>query len=153
MAVDTINSKTPIEVKGRSISTVSDAESGTGHTSIADDVVAKIAGLAAREVEGVHRLVTTGALASFSGLAQRLVRADQRGQGVAVEVGQKEAAVDLALELEYGVEIRRVCDAVRRNVVSRLEGMTGLRVKEVNILVADLHFPLDEPDMPTRRVE
>lgn len=61
--------------------------------------------------------------------------------------------MDLALEVEYGVEIRRVCEMVRRNVVSRIESMTGLRVKEVNILVADLYFPNEEQVVPSRRVE
>lgn len=124
-----------------------------GKTSISDAVVAKIAGIAAGQVPGVHSLVTTGLVGSLAGFAQRLARADQRGQGVAVEVGQKEAAIDLAIQVDFGVDIRQVCDAVRRGVVSRIESMTGLRVTEVNVLVADLHFPEDEGPAPSRRVE
>lgn len=152
MAVDTMPSKARSDVTAPRMSNASDIPGTMGSTNISDDVVSKIAGIAAREVEGVHQLVTTGAMATLSGFAQRIARSDQRGQGVVVEVGQKEAAVDLALEIEYGVEIRRVCDNVRRNVITRIESMTGLHVKEVNILVADLYFP-DEVSEPSRRVE
>ncbi len=150
MAVETMTNKPRIEMPVRGIAKTADVVSDLGTTSIADGVVAKIAGIAAREIEGVHQLVATGAIA---GLAQRLGRGDQRATGVAAEVGQKETAIDLAVELEYGVEIHRVCDAVRRNVALRIETMTGLRVKEVNILVADLFFADDVEAAPNRRVE
>lgn len=122
-----------------------------GKTAIADVVVAKIAGIAAREVAGVHELVTRGVGGAVSGLAQRMTRADTRAQGVDVEVGAREAAIDLSLTVDYGVSIPQVADAVRRNVMSRLEVMTGLLVKEVNIDVTDLHFPGDEA--PAQQVE
>jgi uncharacterized alkaline shock family protein YloU len=63
-----------------------------------------------------------------------------------VEVGEREAAVDLTLVIEYGESIPQVSDAVRENVIKRIEGITGLSVAEVNIAVNDLHFPGD--DMP-----
>ena len=119
-----------------------------GKTTIADVVVSKIAGLAAREVEGVHELVTQGVGGAVTGLAQRVTGADTRSQGVNVEVGEREAAVDLRLTVDYGVSIPQVAEAVRRNVMSRLEAMTGLVVKEVNIDVTDLYFPEEEPRTP-----
>ena len=112
-----------------------------GKTTIADGVVAKIAGIGAREVPGVHELVAQGAGTSIAGLTQRVTGGDTRAQGVTVEVGEREAAVDLTLTVEYGVSIPQVADAVRRNVMARIEAMTGLRVKEVNIDVTDLYFP------------
>jgi uncharacterized alkaline shock family protein YloU len=126
-----------------------------GTTTIASSVVAKVAAIAAREVPGVHRLVTEGVGAAVSGLASRVIGADMRGRGVEVEVGQREAAVDLALVIDYGLNIAKVADAVRSNIMERVEGMTGLVVKEVNILVSDLYFPDDEVEevAPTRRVE
>jgi hypothetical protein len=60
-----------------------------GKTAIADVVVAKIAGIAAREVAGVHELVARGVGGAVSGLAQRMTRADTRAQGVDVEVGTR----------------------------------------------------------------
>lgn len=127
---------------GRAEMTRQVTENGT--TTISSSVVAKVAGIAAREVSGVHRLVTEGVGAAVSGLASRVMGADPRGRGVQVEVGQREAAVDLALEVDYGVNIAKVCDAVRANIMERVHGMTGLVVKEVNILVSDLYFPEEE---------
>lgn len=115
-----------------------------GRTTIADVVVSKIAGIAAREVPGVHELVTQGVGGAVGGLAQRMTGADTRSQGVNVEVGEREAAIDLRLTVDYGVSIPQVAEAVRRNIMSRLEAMTGLIVKEVNIDVTDLYFPEEE---------
>jgi uncharacterized alkaline shock family protein YloU len=116
-------------------------DSGHGKTVIADTVVAKIAGAAAREIEGIHDLVPLGAGGAIAGFAGRLARSDQRSTGVSVEVGQREAAVDLNVRVDYGVSIPQVAEAVRQNITDRVRGMTGLIVKEVNINAADLYFP------------
>ncbi len=115
-------------------------DTGQGKTVISDSVVSKIVGAAAREVAGVHDLVPMGAGATIAGFAGRLARSDQRSTGVSVEVGQREAAVDLNMVVDYGVNIPQVADAVRQNIVERVRGMTGLFVKEVNINAADLYF-------------
>jgi uncharacterized alkaline shock family protein YloU len=74
---------------------------------------------------------------------------DERTQGVSVEVGEREAAVDLTLIIDYGESIPRVSQAVRDNVIKRIEGITGLAVAEVNVTVNDLYFPGDEvPEQP-----
>lgn len=119
-------------------------DSGHGKTIIAEGVVAKIAGVAAREIEGVHDLVPLGAGATLAGFAGRLARADQRSTGVNVEVGQKEAAVDLNMTVDYGVNIPRLAEAVRQNIMDRIQAMTGLIVKEVNINASDLYFPEEQ---------
>jgi len=116
-----------------------------GQTTIADQVVTKVAGLAAREVPGVHDL-GGGATRAIGNVTQRVGIGDQRTQGVAVEVGEREAAVDLTLTIEYGESIPQVADAVREQIVKRVEGITGLSVTEVNIAVNDLYFPGDEQD-------
>lgn len=126
-------------------------DSGHGKTVIADSVVAKIAGAAAREIEGVHDLVPLGTGAAIAGFAGRLARSDQRATGVNVEVGQREAAVDLNMRVEYGVSIPQVAEAVRQNIAERVRGMTGLIVKEVNINAADLYFA--EEEVAQSRVE
>jgi uncharacterized alkaline shock family protein YloU len=114
-------------------------DTGQGKTIIADGVVAKIAGVAAREIEGVHDLVAiTSGIAGFAG---RFSRSDQKTSGVSVEVGQREAAVDLNVTVDYGVSIPQVAAAVRQNIMERVQSMTGLVVKEVNINAADLYFP------------
>ncbi|MGW4529052.1 Asp23/Gls24 family envelope stress response protein [Amycolatopsis sp. NPDC004378] len=117
-----------------------------GATTIADTVVQKIAGLATREVPGVHSL-GGGAARAFSAIRERIPGATaSAGQGVSVEVGEKQAAVDLQLVVEYGVSIADLSRSVRRNVITAVERMTGLEVVEVNIAVGDLNLPGDDGD-------
>jgi uncharacterized alkaline shock family protein YloU len=130
----------------------SELATNQGKTTIADSVVAKVAGIAAREVAGVHELSSRGAGGMISGLAARVTGGDSSAQGVSVEVGEREAAIDLAMSVDYGVSIPQVAEAVRRNVITRLQTMTGLVVKEVNIDVIDLFFPEDANQQPERRV-
>lgn len=124
-----------------------------GKTIIADSVVAKIAGLAAREVQGVHSLMSTGLGQAVVGLARAVTRQQSRDTGILVEVGEKEAAVDVRICAEYGVNLPAVAAAVRNNVIARVESMTGLIVKEVNVSVVDLYFPGEEPAPVVKRVE
>lgn len=124
-----------------------------GATRIADSVVAKVAGLAARDIPGVFAMGT--------GMARRVAQmrslipgsSDAATQGVAVEVGEREAAIDLNIVTWYGQSIVDISEAVRRNVTGQVEGMTGLRVVEVNIQVDDIHVETDEStqrDQPQR---
>jgi len=126
-------------------------ETEKGRTTIADGVVTKVAGIAAREVPGVHEL-GGGAARAVGSVSQRVGLGDQRSQGVSVEVGEREAAVDLVVVVDYGESVPRVAEAIREQVVKRIEGITGLTVTEVNIDVTDLYFPGDEmpPEEPAR---
>lgn len=115
-----------------------------GSTNINDSVVTKVAGIAAREVPGVHDL-GGGVTRAMGTVTQAVgVGPDQRAQGVSVEVGEEEAAVDLVVVIDYGESIPQVSDQIRENVIQRIEGITGLRVPEVNISVRDLYFPGDD---------
>ena len=127
-------------------------QSERGSTTLADVVVTKVASIAAREVPGVHEL-GGGMARAVGSLTQRAGVGDQRTQGVSVEVGHREAAVDLTLVIEYGESIPQVSEAVRNNVIKRVEGITGLSVTEVNIAVNDLYFPGDEAPAESPRVE
>ena len=118
-------------------------QSERGTTTIADGVVAKVAGIAAREVRGVHNL-GGGTARAVGAVTQRVGLSDDRTQGVSVEVGEQETAVDLTVVIEYGESIPEVTNEIRENVVKRLEGITGLRATEVNVAVNDLYFPGDE---------
>jgi len=109
-----------------------------GKTTIADTVVAKIAGIAAREVSGVHDLGGSSARAMGT-IRERIPGArTNQSQGVAVEVGERQAAVDIDLVADYGVAIADLAAGVRRNVITTVERMTGLEVTEVNITVHDV---------------
>lgn len=126
-------------------------ETERGVTSISEDVVGKIAAIAAREVEGVDSL--GGALSGAIGSVVGRIRGDEhRTAGVGVEVGTRQAAVDLSMTIRYPASILDVTGAVRQNVIDRIETMTGLEVVEVNIAVNDLAFPGSEQDQHTGRV-
>ncbi|MEV7548472.1 Asp23/Gls24 family envelope stress response protein [Amycolatopsis sp. NPDC089917] len=119
-------------------------EPSRGATTIADTVVAKVAGLATREISGVYDL-GGGAARAFSAIRERIPGATaSASQGVSVEVGEKQAAVDLQILVEYGVSIADLSRAVRRNVIGAVEQITGLEVVEVNINVSDVHIPGDD---------
>ncbi len=114
-----------------------------GKTTIADAVVSKIAGLAAREVTGVHALGGSASRA-VGALRERIPGASvNHAQGVSVEVGEKQAAVDIDIVADYGVAIADLAAGIRRNVIAAIERMTGLEVVEVNIAVHDV-FVEDE---------
>jgi uncharacterized alkaline shock family protein YloU len=119
-------------------------ESERGKTTIADAVVSKVAGIAAREVGGVHAL-GGGVGRAFAGVTSR-VGLDSSSQGVAVEVGEKEAAVDLTVVIDYGESVPQVSQAIRDNVIRRIEGIVGLDVTEVNVSVNDLYFPGEDAE-------
>ncbi|MER0445734.1 Asp23/Gls24 family envelope stress response protein [Streptomyces sp. Edi4] len=119
-----------------------------GRTTIADGVVEKIAGMAAREVPGVHAL--GGGFARTMGAVRDMVPGGRAGvtRGVKVEVGEIQTAIDLAVVVEYGFAIADLAAEVRENVIAGVERMTGLEVVEVNIAVNDVHLP-DEAEEET----
>ena len=118
---------------------------GRGNTTVSDAVVAKVAGVAAQEVEKVQ--MGGGATAAVGGFLGSVTGSAGAGltRGVSVEVGAEEAAVDLTLAIEYGAQIPQTAQAVRRNVINRVENLTGLRVTEVNITVNDVQVPEERP--------
>ncbi|MEW1695201.1 Asp23/Gls24 family envelope stress response protein [Streptomyces sp. NPDC093249] len=125
-----------------------------GRTSIAEVVVVKVAGMAAREIHGVHDM--GGGIARTIGVVRDRVPGGRPhvGRGVKVEVGERQAAVDLDLIVTYGVPITEVARDVRENVVEAVERITGLEVVEVNIAVNDVHLPDDDRESPAdTRVE
>jgi uncharacterized alkaline shock family protein YloU len=125
--------------------------SGRGTTAIQDAVVQQIAGIAAQEVEKVQMGGgTSTAVGGFlqsvtSGVTGNSSSGGNFSKGVSVEVGQEETAVDLTMALEYGVSIPQVTQAVRQNVISKVESLVGLKVTEVNITVADVQVPEERP--------
>ncbi|MGR8012094.1 Asp23/Gls24 family envelope stress response protein [Streptomyces hypolithicus] len=117
-----------------------------GKTSIADVVVVKIAGMAAREVPGVHDM-GGGLSRTFGAVRDRVPGGRPNvGRGVKVEVGERQAAIDIDLVVEYGVPIMDVARDVRENVISAVERTAGLEVVEVNISVDDVHLPEESDD-------
>jgi uncharacterized alkaline shock family protein YloU len=116
-----------------------------GTTTISDSVVSKIAGIAAGEIDGIR--MGSGASQTVGGFIGSITGGSgPQTQGVSVEVGQEEAAIDLTATAEYGKSIPQLSEAVRRNVVNRVENLVGLRVTEVNITVSNVYFPQQEAE-------
>jgi uncharacterized alkaline shock family protein YloU len=124
--------------------------SDEGQITVAESVVQKIAGKACREIAGVHQMGTSGSRA-FGSIRERIPGSTgpNVSQGVGVEVGETEAAIDLDIVVDYGVSIAELGRSIQRNVKQSVERMTGLRVVEVNIAVDDVFLPTDGDDDDT----
>jgi uncharacterized alkaline shock family protein YloU len=124
-----------------------------GRTTIADGVVEKIAGMAARDVDGVYAM-GSGLSRTFGAVRDRVPGGTKSvTRGVKVEVGEVQSALDLEIVVEYGVSIADVARDVRENVITAVERMTGLEVVEVNIAVSDVKLPEEEEEEPERRIQ
>ncbi len=125
-----------------------------GRTTIADGVVEKIAGMAARDVDGVHAM-GSGLSRTFGAVRDRVPGGTTKSvtRGVKAEVGEVQAALDLEIVVEYSVSIADVARDVRENVITAVERMTGLEVVEVNIAVSDVKLPEEEEEEPERRIQ
>ncbi|MFF9190319.1 Asp23/Gls24 family envelope stress response protein [Streptomyces rochei] len=161
-ATTTTTEKRNGSAQGGGATTVNGGSSGVtepagtrGRTSIADVVVVKIAGMAAREIPGVYDM--GGGMSRTIGAVRDRVPGGRPnvGRGVKVEVGERQTAIDLDLVVEYGVPIADLARDVRENVIDAVERISGLEVVEVNITVNDVHLPDDEdPERPAEaRVE
>jgi len=112
-----------------------------GSIRITDEVVAIIAGIAAMEVPGVSSM--SGGIAG--GIAEALGRKNL-AKGVKVEVGEKEAAIDLYIIVDYGYRIPEVAWSIQEKVKRAVEEMTGLEVVEVNIHVQGVNIDRDKKE-------
>ncbi|WP_248925305.1 Asp23/Gls24 family envelope stress response protein [Paenibacillus hamazuiensis] len=106
-----------------------------GTIQIAPEVIEVIAGLATIEVPGV-----AGMSGGFAGGIAELLGRKNLSKGVKVEVGQREAAIDVSVVIEYGFRIPEVAGAIQQNVKHAIESMTGLSVVQVNVHIHDVLF-------------
>lgn len=122
-------------------------QSDRGRTIIQDAVVKSIVGVAANELDGA-RTATGGS--RIPGDSSRTVGellggltggSEVRTRGVSVEVGEREAAIDLTVTVDYGRPVAQATQSIRQNIISRVESLTGLTVNEVNITVNDVILP------------
>ena len=113
--------------------------SDRGVTTIKDTVVSRIAGMAAREVEGVH--MGGSASRTTGGILESITGSEAQTRGVSVDVGRTEVAIDLKMGIEYSKNILETVDEVRRRITDRVQNMTGLKVVECNATITDIVFP------------
>ena len=127
---------------------VSPLRSERGGTIISNTVVSKIAGIAAQEIEGIQ--MGGGSARAVGGFLDSVTGGGPT-RGVSVQVGEEEAAADLSMAVEYGKSIPQISEAVRQNVINRIENLTGLRVVEVNITINDVMLPEERPQLERQR--
>ncbi len=125
-----------------------------GKITVAEGVVTKIAGIAAREIAGVHAMGSTAGRA-FGALKERIPGSTPNvTQGVSAEMGETQVALDLDVVIEYGVAIADLGRSIQRNVKSAVERMTGMEVTEVNVSVGDVFLgDTSEQDTAPPRVQ
>lgn len=99
-----------------------------------DKVIEKIVGHALEEVDGL--LAVSGGF--FSNLKNNVVNSNSVRDGVSVEVGSEEVAVDLDVVVEYGKDIPQISDKIKEIVAKNVEQMTHLKVVELNTNVVDI---------------
>lgn len=124
-----------------------------GKISIAQNVVSKIAGVACREISGVHAMGTSSGRA-IGAIRERVPGSSgaKVDRGISVEVGETQAAIDVDIVVEYGVLIASLGQSIQRHVKQAVENLTGLKVVEVNVNVDDVFLPSsdDEKASPSR---
>ncbi len=117
-----------------------------GDTTIEESVVQKLAGMATREVPGVYAM-GNAARRAFSSMTERIPGSQTNvSNGVTVEKGERQAAIDVSIVVEYGFSVVEVSQGIRRNVIRSVENATGLEVLEVNVNVTDVHLPEENED-------
>lgn len=115
----------------------------TGHergaTTVAEIAVAKVIGIAVRQVPGVHALGSNTARAL--GQIRDAVGQSDHAQGISVEMGERQVAVDITLVAAYPWPLQEVARNVRAAVYDAVEGLIGKDVAEVNVTIADIDVP------------
>lgn len=112
-----------------------------GTITLAEDVVSTIAGLAARDVEGIHSI---GKSSLFS-------LGDDPKRGMTTELGSQQAAFDIDIVVDYGMEISKVAKELREKIADAVLKMTGRVVIEVNINIVDIKIPEPEKKEEKKR--
>ena len=108
---------------------------GNDTIKIANEAVATYAGIAISDVPGVY-----GMAGSFAGgITEALSGKKNLTKGVKVDVGDKDAKIDVNIIVEYGARIPEVAFEIQSRVKKAVENMTGLKVLEVNVHVQGVH--------------
>ena len=130
---------------GKSSGGKSPLDSARGTTIVEEPVVTGIVSAIVQEAEKVRTSTggtripgdnspTVGEF--FGGLS-----GGNRARGVSVQVADREASVDLTLNVPYGESIPKLTQTVRDTIVKRVKNLAGLEVTEVNITVSDVSLP------------
>ncbi|TFD42149.1 Asp23/Gls24 family envelope stress response protein [Cryobacterium sp. TMT2-10] len=115
---------------------------GPGETVITDGVVAKVVGIAANQVPGVHAL--GGSAARALGAIREAFSGADLSPGVSVDVADGRVSATISIVVEYPHELRKVADDVRAAVATAIETIVGMQVGPVDVTVKDVHLAADD---------
>jgi uncharacterized alkaline shock family protein YloU len=118
-----------------------------GATVIVDSVIAKVAGIAAREVPGVYAL--GGGAARALGAIRDAMNNTDLTQGISVEVGETQVAVEITIVVEYPLPLQSVANDVRAAIYDAITNLVGMEVTEVKVTVTDVHIPSQDDVVET----
>ena len=135
-------------VEAEVVETVEVKETEVNGIKIAEEVVAKIAGIAAAEVKGVFGM-NGGLVEGFSEIFGK----KSFSKGVKVQVTEKDATIDLYIIVEYGCRIPDIAWEIQNRVKTSVENMTGLKVLEVNIHVQGVNLPKEAKNAEAPKAE
>ncbi len=106
-----------------------------GNINISDDVIESIASFAAQGVEGVVELQS-----NLKNSVSDILKVKNTSKGVKVSVGEKEAIIDMYINVEFGSNIVEIAKKVQEEVKEKVETMTDLEVVEVNVHISGIHI-------------
>jgi uncharacterized alkaline shock family protein YloU len=121
--------------------------SSAGATVIVDSVIAKVAGIAAREVPGVFAL--GGGAARALGAIRDAMNNTDLTQGISVEVGETQVAVEITIVVEYPLPLQVVANDVRAAIYDAITNLVGMEVAEVKVTITDVHIPSQDDVVET----
>ncbi len=122
---------------------------GNDTIKIANEAVATYAGIAVSEVSGVYSMA--GGFAS--GITETISGKKNLSKGIKVDVGEKDAKIDVNIIVEYGARIPEVAFEIQTRVKKAVENMTGLKVLEVNVHVQGVHAITEKEEVSTENTE
>lgn len=111
-----------------------------GRTEISEEVISKIAGIAAMECFGV---VGMASRKISDGIAE-LLRKENLTKGVQVKIDEGKVVLDLFLIVAYGIKISEMAVNVQEKVKFNVENMTGMKVENVNIHIQGVRVDAEE---------
>ena len=109
-----------------------------GKVTIDKEVLAAMAGFAAKKVAGVNRLAT----GFVAGITQFIRRSQDAG--IKVLVGEGEVGFELRIIVEYGVNIPEITHKIQKNIKEEVENVSGLKVTRVDVVVNGVCLPREE---------
>jgi uncharacterized alkaline shock family protein YloU len=138
------SSSTALPANAGAVSDAAAHRVGQGATTIKDSVIGKVAGLAVREIPGVHALGSTP-LRAIGAIVETISRAEVN-PGITIELGDDGVTVHIVLVAGYPVQLKKLADQVRTSVSQAIEGLVGMTVTAVNVTITDIYVAEEQDD-------